>query len=301
MYSHCMLTTFLRAVVPSSWLTKAKRPLQWMLRCQRRVDWLLLYLRFPDSSFQHFLCNICNRHCSYPRQLIGRETPTCVNCGSTVRFRGIIHALSMELFGTSISITDFPASKGVVGAGLSDWSGYATRLTNKLDYTNTYYHKQPFLDISTKDILPDNQYDFLIASDVFEHVSQPISRAFENAFRILKPGGVFIFSVPFVEGETVEHFPELNKFSICREGSSWLLVNETTDGRTQRFSNLSFHGGPGTTVEMRVFGRDSLLRNLSEAGFSPVRLHAEQIEMFGILWNGDESGFDSQPWAARKP
>ena len=216
----------------------------------------------------------------------------------------------MELFGQSLAIADFPDRPGLVGAGMSDWDGYATRLKKKLNYTNTYYHQEPFLDISSQEPLPADLYDFLIATEVFEHVSQPISRAFDNAFRILKPGGVFIFTVPCVEGETMEHFPELCKYNIARKGNSWVLINQTIDGRQQEFHNLIFHGGPGTTVEMRQFGRDSLAQNFAEAGFGPISIHSEQVETIGIVWNKPTfndaqnrpilNAVSSQPWAARK-
>jgi len=84
----------------------------------------------------------------------------------------------------------------LVGVGMSDWEGYANRLEKKLSYVNTYYHKAPLLDITAVDPSLSNLYDFIIATEVFEHISPPISRAFENVHRLLKPGGVFIFSVP---------------------------------------------------------------------------------------------------------
>ena len=67
-------------------------------------------------------------------------------------------------------------------------------------------------------------YDFIIASDVFEHIAPPVSRAFVNARRLLKPGGVMIFSVPFsLEADTVERFPELFDYRLLETGSGWQL------------------------------------------------------------------------------
>jgi SAM-dependent methyltransferase len=217
----------------------------------------------------------------------------------------------MEFFGESLVIEDFPNRRDLVGVGMSDWDGYANRLARKLGYANTYYHKEPFLDIANVDSSQSDLYDFIIATEVFEHISQPISRAFENVHRLLKPGGVFIFSVPYVEGETQEHFPELWKFAVRKERDSWVLMNETTGGELQRYDTLTFHGGPGTTLEMRLFGRTSLTKNFVETGFTEIHVHDEEVSNFGILWNTyipEDApyrpliyGLGTPPWAARKP
>ena len=36
----------------------------------------------------------------------------------------------------------------------------------------------------------------------------------------------------------------------------WTLTNRTLDGAVQTFTDLVFHGGPGSTLEMRLFSRD---------------------------------------------
>jgi len=213
----------------------------------------------------------------------------------------------MELFGKSLAIADFPNRPDLVGIGLSDWDGYADRLAEKLGYTNTYYHKAPLLDITCVDPKQHNQYDFIVSSDVFEHICQPISKAFENARKLLKPGGVMILTVPYVPGETREHFPDVCQFSVEKAEKTWVLVGTTSDGQTRKFKDLTFHGGPGTTVEFRLFGKDSLLRECKMAGFDPVRVHENTVEDFGIYWNPyiAESasyrpliyGLDTPPWA----
>jgi SAM-dependent methyltransferase len=238
---------------------------------------------------------------------MSREQWSCVYCGSNVRWRSIIHALSMELFGKSLAISDFPHRQDLSGIGLSDWEGYANRLSKKLDYTNTFYHKQPLLDITCIDDFQHSAYDFIISTDVFEHICPPISKAFENARQLLKPGGTMILSVPYVLGETREHFPGTCKFSVHQKGSQWVLMSETVDGQTKEYTDITFHGGPGTTVEFRLFGKDDLLKDCLNAGFGPVRIHDETIEEFGIRWIpyvAEQApyrpliyGLDTPPWA----
>lgn len=213
----------------------------------------------------------------------------------------------MELFGKSLAISDFPNRPDLAGIGLSDWEGYADRLAKKLGYKNTFYHQQPLLDITRIDDSQHGIYDFIISTDVFEHICPPISKAFENARYLLKPGGTMILSVPYVEGETREHFPGTHRFSVRQQASTWVLTSESVDGRIKEYTDITFHGGPGTTVEFRLFGKDGLMKDCVNAGFSPVRIHDETVEEFGIRWIpyvADQApyrpliyGLDTPPWA----
>jgi SAM-dependent methyltransferase len=215
----------------------------------------------------------------------------------------------MELFGRSLAIPDFPHRPELTGIGLSDWEGYASQLTGKLGYTNTYYHQQPFCDITSPDPSLFGRYDFLISTDVFEHIAPPISKAFENARRLLKPNGVMIFTVPYVEGKTHEHFPELHQYSLEKREHEWVVINQTADGRTQEFTEVTFHGGPGTVIEMRLFGKESLLSNVGDAGFGAVEIYSEENLAAGIRWLpyvAEQApyrpliyGLDTPPWALR--
>lgn len=231
-----------------------------------------------------FTCNICAASCELPGSKFARETGVCSSCGSNVRYRSLIHLLSMELFGESLAIQNFPATDSKV-IGLSDYETYSGRLAETLPgYENTYLHKPPVLDISNLDPSFDQSCDCLIASEVLEHVNPPVSRSFENCFRILKPGGAMICSVPYsLDDETVEHFPDLHHFELFEQNGQQVLKNETRDGKIQLFNNLIFHGGGGHTLEMRLFSRASLLRNLKDAGFKRISILNESYPKFGII------------------
>ena len=64
-----------------------------------------------------------------------------------------------------------------------------------------------------------------------------------------------------------------------------MLGNRTRSGAQQIFEDLVFHGGPGSTLEMRVFSRDDLLRHFTNAGFTSPRIYGEAAEQFGIVWD----------------
>jgi len=246
-----------------------------------------------------FRCNICGWITVTSSDNLGRETISCLHCGSTVRMRMVIHALSTVLFGESFIIRNFPERSDIRVIGLSDWDGYAVPLAGKLAYTNTFYHQEPRLDILSIDPSLIGTLDVLISSDVFEHVAPPVSLAFENAFQLLKPNGTFIFTVPYTfESNTKEHFPDLYKYEIRQErGGKSVLYNVTRDGHEQKFENLNFHGGAGETLEMRLFSLDGIKYELRNVGFHKIDVVHEPNLMYGLFL---KDGW-SLPIIARKP
>ena len=248
--------------------------------------WELVVARFRTARFR---CNVCGSACECDSLDLGRENSSCIECGSTVRMRSIVHLVSMAVFGKSLALPDFPSRPDIRGIGLSDWDVYARGFASSFNYTNTYYHQEPLLDITNvPDSLADS-CDFLISTDVFEHVAPPVSRAFEGALKILKPGGTLVLTVPFTNGltdtQTREHFPDLHRFELHGEAEGpFKLVNTRADGGVEEFDDLVFHGGPGTTLEMRVFSRKSLERELQRAGFTNIEFTSKRVREFGILW-----------------
>jgi SAM-dependent methyltransferase len=216
----------------------------------------------------HWICNICGASCEPGHwQRVSCSNP---DCNSTARTRAVIHVLSHALFGESLPISDFPERPDLRGIGMSDW-GYDWRLAEKLGYQNTFYDEEPRLDITAPPQELLETLDFVISSDVFEHVPPPVQRAFDGAVSLLRPGGVFVLTVPYsAEGETREHFPNLAEWEIVQFKGARILVNHTATGEWEVYDDLHFHGGPGLTLEMRHFSRPDLIRRMREAGFDEV-------------------------------
>lgn len=229
---------------------------------------------------------------------IDRERPSCPKCHSTVRFRSIVHLLSTALFSDSKILKSFPRNKSIVGIGLSDAPLYAQPLDKKLDYTNTFFHKEPFIDITTPPVDLKEKLDFIISSDVFEHIPHPVSRAFEASYSLLKPGGHLILTVPFRNSdETQEHFPDLHEYEIFDFKGDRILVNRDIEGNYKTYSGLVFHGGDGTTLEMRVFCRKDIEAQLISAGFEEITFFEQPVSQYGIYHRVNWS----LPILARKP
>jgi SAM-dependent methyltransferase len=225
------------------------------------------------------------------------EVATCTRCGSNVRTRGLLWVLSQELFGASLTLPAFPRLKSLRGVGTSDSADYDKRLEAKFGYHNTWFHREPRLDLAHPPEAEFDKYDFLISSEVFEHVAPPAEAAFQNVSKLLRPNGVFLFTVPYsLKESTIEHFPELHEYTIARLGDHHVLVNRTREGKVQVYEDLVFHGGPGSTLEMRVFCERDLKRMLIDVGFREVRIYSDDYPAFGIVRNGP----CSLPIAARK-
>ena len=232
-----------------------------------------------------FRCNICGAWGEAPESLLRqRETPSCRVCGSNQRFRALVAALQDRLLGTVAPLRRQQPRRDLAGLGMSDASVYAGWLGEKFAYTNTFFHARPFLDIQRPDPRDFGRLDFIVTSDVLEHVQPPVATAFANLRALLRPGGLLVLTVPYaVDGATVEHYPELHDFRIEGEGAQRRLLNRTRDGRAQAFDGLCFHGGDGATLELRVFALPDLRRLLEAAGFVDIRVHDGARPDWGIL------------------
>lgn len=234
----------------------------------------------------HWTCNICGTANNTLAKDMDRETGPCSHCGSVMRFRTIAAILTLRLFGEVKVLKDLQPYPSIRGIGMSDAHCYGEPLAAKFQYTNTWYHCEPLMDI----MQPRQQWlgnnDFVLTSDVFEHVPPPVQQAFDNLFRLLKPGGVTVFSVPYrLNTGTREHFPNLHDFNVSQEADgTWLLRNITREGVSEEFRDLIFHGGPGSTLEMREFGLTALEEHFRTAGFTDVRVHSEPYFAHGIFW-----------------
>jgi SAM-dependent methyltransferase len=223
--------------------------------------------------------------------------PASCACGSNVRVRALLHLLSMELFGRGLTAAGFPKLKSIRGMGMTDKPGYASILADKFDYTNTYYDQPPRFDFTARHPELYGTYDFILSADVLEHVAPPVERALEEICLLLKPDGFLAATVPCTPDDALrEHFPELHEYRTIRLGESDVLVNRRRDGTLEAREDLVFHEGPGSTLEMRQFGRTGLRSKLLAAGFREVHYLLDDVPDAGILFDS----YVSQALLARK-
>ncbi len=231
------------------------------------------------------VCPICSGGYSLDVRVEKREGPLCCHCLASGRASAIIHTLCSEIYGNNIPLVNQPPKKDVRVVGLSDGPRYSSLLDEKFDYTNTFYHKEPFLDITSPSADEADKYDVLISTEVFEHVIGDVSSAFNGALSVLKPGGLLILTVPFVNnGDHQEHYPGLESYEGREIENNWIVDLKYAGGRVDTDLEPIFHGGPGQTLEVRVFSRDSVLESLRTSGFTDIEVLDDNLPEHGVNW-----------------
>lgn len=228
---------------------------------------------------KNFTCNLCGVSNLASEQNFHRELPSCSFCSSTVRMRELAWHLKLFVGSTEnmnvVGLSDHPA--------IEKFSE-----TLKCNYTNTFFNEIPELDISN----PGDDWlgvaDVLISSDVMEHVMPPLSRAFRGHFDVLKPGGKMILTTPYFSGcSFVEKYPHMVGYKVD-ENSNVIAYGKDYD--SLKILDPVFHGGPGNTLEMRLFAPETIQEGLEIAGFTDIVFHEQDIVEHGIIRSETKMG-----------
>lgn len=215
-------------------------------------------------------CNICG-HLNYggiegPYSLY-REGILCEECGSISRDRMVIHILGEVLGFSCLPLIKWPRNPQLRILETSGCRAHPHFLERLYDYYNTFYDPE---QLSKSDVdhrryadvqaLPygDESFDVVISSDVFEHVRDD-DKGFQEILRVLKPGGVFILTVPFLGLET----NTIIRVQPSSSGDIYLMPPE-------------YHGSPeGGALVYRIYGGKDLVPKLRMLGFDVKFVEAE--------------------------
>jgi len=154
---------------------------------------------FSDATMNHkaYMYNHTAYADWYGKVLLFREHLICEECKLNNRQRGVFYAakaLGLDLSMLDVysyeQVTQFNTAlekkaRTVVGSEFMGDQCRAGELYNGIRHEDA-------LHLS----FADNSFDLLISNDVFEHVPD-IKQAFREASRILNPGGILLFSIPF--------------------------------------------------------------------------------------------------------
>lgn len=81
-------------------------------------------------------------------------------------------------------------------------------------------------------------------------------------------------------------------YLLKNEGGQFTPHNTTVDDKNEIFENLIFHGGPGSTLEMRIFCQSDLINHFQNAGFKKLNfldVENPDLKKYGICWENNYS------------
>jgi len=191
-----------------------------------------------------------------------RERALCPCCGVNARLRGVILGVLRAVAADPLRpLHTLPPRREIRAVGISDHPACAAAFAEAFDYTNTFFHCDPLLDIC--DAAAAARFggcDLVVCSDVIEHTLRPPAVTIANLLAMLRPGGALVLSAPtFRIPATIEWYGGVTGFTIAREAEGFAVHWTDLRGQTLIDRRPIFHGGPGTVLEMRVIAADDLL------------------------------------------
>ncbi len=157
-------------------------------------------------------CLVCGRWGEHRREEGRplRETYKCAHCQASLRYRAQAEVVLRCLGGRSVrsiaELVDVPRFRSLVIYEPGFIGPFRRYFRGLRRYTQSRYEpgrakgerlgpgleNQDLMDLT----FADDQFDLVISSDIFEHVRKPLE-AFSEVHRVLKKGGMHIFSIPF--------------------------------------------------------------------------------------------------------
>ncbi len=241
------------------------------------------------SSFTFGICPVCGNltiFTHFSENL--RESGLCKICQSNNRKRQMAFVLLEAIYeATGIkftSIREFTA-KASQSDKFSDFKIYNTETTGSIhNYLKdlTGYIASEYLGYEYKSgevingllhqnlmetSLEDSSLDLVMSGDVFEHIPDPY-KAFAEVYRILKPGGRHIFTVPFYSDRYRDE----------------VRATLSEDGTVNHLLPPIYHGDPIRSEGILVYVIFSMemLCKLSDIGYQ-VRMYNVRNHLKGIL------------------
>jgi SAM-dependent methyltransferase len=192
------------------------------------------------------------------RAFSSRESMFCVFCGCSYRLRALAHAINLWLDPTQPqrSLREAIAQGATKQLDIAEINSCGVlhdilRAIPDLAYSE-YGSTNP--EVPDEDLqqlsYADERYDMVLTSDTLEHVPNP-SKALREIWRVLKPGGAHIFTVPL----------RMDKRTKQRA-----YIDDK--GKLQHTAEASFHGsGEPDYLVQNEFGAD-FITELEAIGFA---------------------------------
>jgi hypothetical protein len=215
-------------------------------------------------------CAVCGHPVDIDKGPLHRELQTCADCGSCPRFCGLALGVQKLVHDGPWErpLCDLADLRAVIAIGISDDDRLARVFEEKFSYTNTFFHKEPHLDICSKESCSGYRADLIICSDVIEHTASAPMIALSNMFHMLTPGGGLVLSAPtFSLDSTIEWYGGMADMEISEEAGRPIVRWRNKRGTVYVDTDPVFHGGPGQVLELRLISHSELLAVARSVGF----------------------------------
>lgn len=171
------------------------------------------------------------------------------------------------------------------GLGISDNPEMAKFFRRCFNYSNSELDVNPIVDLLNPPESLSGLYDFVICSDVLEHVPPSPDRAIVSLASFLRPGGIAMVSVPVSGGDTDEYYPGIVSWSMENGALHWT----DTAGTTHIDPDPEIHGGDGLTIAFRTWGAEDFERAVLESGFSSIErlVPCPELGVPEMPWTGE--------------
>jgi SAM-dependent methyltransferase len=242
-------------------------------------------------------CNICGSDTAfyYQENESFRESLFCINCRTISRYRSIargilfairdlahidsssiselpgMHDHSLRIYDTQVPFYGLKAAYPVPDLlSKCKWIDVESSVYKPNRPLGAKLHPHRTNQNIEKLTFPDSNFDIVITSDVMEHVRLD-DRAHQEIRRILKPGGVYLFTVPSIRNGETQHRVHVR--------------NPQDPTQDQFLLDKEFHDDPNIVGERsltyRIYGTD-LDTKLMDLGFV-VQYEWQNIAELGIL------------------
>lgn len=193
---------------------------------------------------------------------------------SPISANDVIEKLVTETVKKGGKILDLGAGRGYMSCRLAqlyiDAGLDPAKHITACDISETNYqcHEVPFqrMDANAPLPFPDNTFDAVYAIEVFEHLGRPFD-AMAEIHRILKPGGLIVFSVP-----NILHMQ--SRLTYLMTGFYTLYVPPTAN--PNKAGNISGHIMPLSYAYL-AYG-------LRSAGYNSIAVQADRLKRGALIW-----------------
>ena len=182
----------------------------------------------------------------------------CLSCTANVTNLSLIPVIETQLGSTAFAKDGYELSS--YGSTLI-WLEKHLRSVTKSEYFPGYPLGEPVNEVLNEDVqrlsFPDESFDLVTSNQVFEHVPHVIA-GFRECYRVLRPAGSLIFSVPLYDTPSTLHNAVLD------------------DGLVKFLGEPEYHssrlGGPNSAPVFWRFSKRDICQRVMQAGFPRAEL-----------------------------